>query len=192
MKGCRVLTQEEIGALMETLSLRDQILMLTGLTFGTRISEALALTFDAVQGEYLAIHSTKGGENIAFPIPLVYQEKIAALQKWYESQGVEVTQATPLFLSQKGYYTGKPMTRQAASQTIRKICRRLGIDGKVNSHSFRKCFVTAIYRATGNDLAQTKVYSRHKSLSNLDYYIHTAKDTSLVKELNWGCGQPRS
>lgn len=54
-----------------------------------------------------------------------------------------------------------------------------------NSHSARKIFVTRIYALTGKDIAETKKYSRHKSLANLDYYIGTTQDLSLVNQLHW-------
>jgi len=39
--------------------------------------------------------------------------------------------------------------------------------------------VTRIYHLTGKDIAETKKYSRHKSLANLDYYIGTTQDLPL-------------
>ncbi|MBK8755563.1 MAG: hypothetical protein IPL99_29820 [Candidatus Competibacteraceae bacterium] len=55
----------------------------------------------------------------------------------------------------------------------------------MNSHSARKTFVTRIYAMTGKDIAETRKYSRHKSLANLDYYIGTTDDLSLVARLDW-------
>ena len=71
------------------------------------------------------------------------------------------------------------------SQRLKRLFKKARLDGKVNSHSFRKSFVTEIYRRTGKDLAQTRVYSRHNSLSSLQYYIETSADTGLVKDLSW-------
>lgn len=63
MKGCRVLEIEEVKALLDGLSRRDRLLMLTGLHFGTRISETLALTFGDVTGRFLSIKSAKGSDK---------------------------------------------------------------------------------------------------------------------------------
>lgn len=182
MKGCRVLTGDEIRVLMSNLSPRDRLLALTGLTFGTRISETLGLTFGDVAGKHLSIRSSKGSDNAVFPVPAPYREAVEAVREEYESGGIEVTPATPLFISRNG----TTMTRQGASQIVKNTCHTLGIEGKVNTHSLRKSFVTAIYQKTNFDIAATKRYSRHKSLANLDYYISTTDTTELVNELNWG------
>lgn len=182
MKGCRSLSENEVSGILADMGSRDRLLMMTGLCFGTRISESLSLTFGDVSGEYLYIKSAKGSDNAAFPIPEEYRRDLATLKAEYLSKGIDVTDATPLFLSKFGV----AMSRQAASQIIKATCERLGIGGKVNTHSLRKTFVTKIYNMTGFDIAQTKVYSRHKNIGNLDYYINTTKETDLVLSLNWG------
>jgi len=183
MKGCRILTDNEIEMVLNELGVRDRTLFLTCLTFGTRISEALNLTFDDVSGNTLYIRSKKGSDNQSYPIPDGYQNAIEELKEWYQNKGVEVTEKLPLFVSQKGW--NKSITRQLASHVIRKVSSKLNLDGKVNTHSFRKSFVTKIYELTGFNIAETKAYSRHKSLLNLEYYIKTTEKTDLVKELSW-------
>ncbi len=183
MKGCRVLAMEEVKALLGGLSRRDRLLMLTGLHFGTRISETLALTFGDVAGRFLSIKSAKGSDNVTFEIPASYHTEVAALQTSYEQTGKIIRPETPLFLSRKG--SNKATTRQQTSEVITAATQRANLDGKVNSHSARKTFVTRIYQMTGKDIAETKKYSRHKSLANLDYYIGTTQDLSLVGQLEW-------
>ena len=183
MKGCRVLETHEVQALLAAFAVRDRVLWLTALTFGTRISETLALTFGAVSGRYLHLHSAKGSAHVSFEIPPRYQAEVAALRAFYAQAGRTVTDATPLFLSRKG--CNQSLRRQQASEIITTACARLGIEGKVNTHSARKTFVTRIYHLTGKDIAETKKYSRHQSLANLDYYIGTTQDLSLVAQLDW-------
>lgn len=183
MRGCRVLTDEEIKLVLNELGIRDRLLFLTCLTYGTRISEALSLTFDHVSGRTLYIKSSKGSDTQGFPIPFSYKNAVEELQNYYITKGVKVRPETPLFLSQKG--SNKSITRQLASTVIRKIAKNIGLDGRVNTHSFRKSFVTKIYEMTGYNIAETKAYSRHKSLVNLDYYIKTTETTDLVEQLNW-------
>ena len=184
MKGCRVLSEKEVKDILLSLDIRDRVLVETGLFFGTRISESLELTFGKFAGTHLAIRSKKGSDNQSFEIPSTYRKSIVTLKEHYQSKGITVTDKTPLFLSRKGQ--NQPITRQQASQTVKAVCESLGITGKVNTHSFRKSFVTRIYELTGHDIAQTKVYSRHKSLSNLDYYIKTTEKTNLIHNLSWG------
>lgn len=183
MKGCRVINEKEIKNILDSLNVRDRALVLTGLTFGTRISESLSLKFKDIEGSYLHIQSKKNSENISFPIPASYREIINELKAYYQEQGKEITPDTYLFLSRKG--ENSPISRIQASRIIKDTCEAIGIDGKVNTHSFRKTFVTKIYNLTNYNIAQTKVYSRHKSLSNLDYYINTTQETNLINQLSW-------
>jgi integrase len=177
------LETSEIREIIGSLKIRDRVLVLTGLSFGSRISEGLGLTFGDVAGSYVQIKANKKGNNTTYPIPESYKAAIAELKADYEASGITVTDDSPLFLSRNG--DQKSITRQQASQIIRSACSHLGIDGKINTHSFRKAFVTRIYEMTGHDLVKTKVYSRHKSIASLDYYIATTSGTELVKELSW-------
>jgi len=181
MKGCRVITQDEINRLKVELPPRDLLLMMTELHFGLRVSEALVLTFGDVASDSLEVKSSKGSENVTFPITPEFKAMVDTLRASYVEAGYDVTSDTHLFLSQKG----GAISREYASQSFKAACKRANITGKVNSHSFRKCFVTKVYEMSGFNIAVTKRYSRHKSLSNLDYYISTTNDTDLVKDLKW-------
>lgn len=183
MKGCRVLTDEEIRLVLNELEVRDRVLFLTCLTFGTRISEALALTFGDVAGSILYIRSSKGSETQGFPIPASYRKALVELGDYYGSKGIRVTAELPLFVSQKG--RNRTITRQLASTVIKRVARKVGLEGKINTHSFRKAFVTRIYELTGYNIAETKLYSRHRSLVNLEYYIKTTEKVDLVEHLSW-------
>lgn len=183
MKGCRILTDEEIKMVLNELQVRDRTLFLTCLTFGTRISEALALTFGDFAGNTLYLKSKKGSDNQAFPIPAGYKKSVEELRQWYQEKGLVVGGRSPLFMSQKGKNTS--FTRQLASHVIKTVARRMNLDGKINTHSFRKSFVTKIYELTGFNIAETKAYSRHKSLVNLEYYLKTTEKTDLVEQLRW-------
>lgn len=183
MKGCRVLTDEEIRLVLNELGVRDRVLFLTCLTYGTRISEALALTFGDVTGNTLYIRSSKGSDTQGFPIPVSYRNEINELEDYYSSKGISVTADMPLFVSQKG--RDRPVSRQLASTVIKRVASKIGLEGKVNTHSFRKSFVTRIYELTGYNIAETKLYSRHRSLLNLEYYIKTTEKADLVEQLNW-------
>ncbi len=183
MKGCRVLTDEEIRLVLNELGIRDRALFLTCLTFGTRISEALAMTFGDVSSTTLYIKSSKGSETQRFPIPFSYRMAIEELGNYYKSKGIEIKDSSPLFISQKG--RNQSITRQLASNVIKKVVLKMNLDGKINTHSFRKSFVTKIYEMTGYNIAETKAYSRHKSLVNLEYYIKTTENADLVEKLDW-------
>lgn len=182
MKGCRALNENEVKQIIENMvDAKGRLLALTGLYFGTRISEALALNFSDVSGNMLFLKSAKGSDNQTYPIPEAYKQALAEVKEQYQVKGWAVNADTALFLSQSGVR----MSQQAASYIVKTSAKKANLEGKINNHSFRKCFVTKIYALTGCDIAQTKQYSRHKSLANLDYYIATASGTELVNTLNW-------
>jgi len=183
MKGCRPLQPQEIKQLLGKLNPRDKLLCLTGLYFGTRISETLQLKFRDVSEEYINIKSQKNSENVTFTIGPEYKKAVKELQSYYKTCGIDITPDMYLFLSREGQ--NMPIHRSQASRIIKKTCKALGLEGKINSHSFRKNFVTAIYEKSGFNIAETKKYSRHKSLSNLDYYIGTTENLDLIKKLSW-------
>jgi integrase len=184
MKGCRPLTDAEVQHMLSELEPRDRLLVLTGLYFGTRISETLALTFGDMETGWLHISSAKGSNNVSFQIPSLLLGDVERLRLHYVDQGITVTAQTPLFLSRKG--DQQAITVIQACRVVRAAKDRCGLSGKVNTHSLRKTFVTRIYNLSGRDIAETKKYSRHKSLANLDYYIGTTQDLNLVQSLTWG------
>jgi integrase len=184
MQGARALDQSEINAMLKIANPRDVVLVLTGINYGTRISEALKLTFADVEGEVLHLRSAKGSNNQGFPIPAGYKAAIKRLKAYYRDKGIDVHQHTRIFLE-----THTPpfhvMSRQAAGDAIRRLSKKIGAEGKVSSHSFRKSFVTRIYEKTGFNIAETQKYSRHKSLSNLECYIRTCDEMTLVSDDLW-------
>jgi site-specific recombinase XerD len=87
-------------------------------------------------------------------------------------------------MSQKNK-TYKPMSRQLAHTVLKKVVSDCKLEGRINTHSFRKSFITRIYEMTNYNIAELLQYSRHKSLNNLQYYIGTTEETTLVEELKW-------
>lgn len=185
MQGCRTLTEGEVSdMLVSTKHTRDRLMILTCLYFGTRISEALELTFGSVSGESLYLKSKKRSKNQAFPIPELYRKEVERYKIELARAGVDINNDTLLFVSREG--GGKrAITRVRASQIVREMCNRMGIAGRVNTHSFRKTFVTKIYEMTKFNIAETQSYSRHKSMANLEAYIATTEKTDLVNRLKW-------
>jgi integrase len=64
MKGCRILIDTERVQLLGAASIREQALFKTGLYFGARIGEALALRFGDVKGKCEALLDLFGTRSI--------------------------------------------------------------------------------------------------------------------------------
>ena len=187
MRGAKVLTQEELTTLLSTSDQRLKVLMLTGLYFGTRVSEALRLKFGDFEGDVVRIKSLKGSNDRLLVIPPEFHTEVEKLKQWYVEKGCPVDDTTPLFLSQKKDKHGncKPISTEHACYLIHRLRDKLKLDKRITAHSFRKCFTTRIFELTRYNLAQTAVYTGHKSLNSLQAYIETTQETTLTQELGW-------
>lgn len=181
MKGSRHLTPKEVSRLLSHADPRQRIICLSGLTFGLRVSEILALTFGHTQNTHIRIVSRKGSNNAVFPIPPDFRKALGDLETHYSARGIAVDNNTPLVRSQKG----GPVSRQQACRMIRNLCRNCGTDDSVGIHSFRKTFVDRIWKKTGCDLAKTMLYSRHKSIASLQHYLKASESPDLILTLKW-------
>ncbi len=178
MKGARPIKEEEIPVLLRELAIREKVLCLSGVHFGTRLSEALQLRFQDVAGSEVLIKSLKGSDDQSYPIAPVYRGFVQVLKRAYEEQGRIIDGKSFLFLSRQGRQ--QRLSRQQASLIILKAVHASKLEGNVSFHSFRKYFINFIWKETGFNLAETRSYSRHASLSSLQAYIETTGNTNLV------------
>ena len=187
MKGARLIQKDEIKKLLQTEDQREKMLILTGLYFGTRVSETVALRFGDFRGKYLHIISKKRSNDRSLVIPEEFRIQLNKLRKQYIAEGKTVTDDTPVFLSQKRTRkkAQRPITPEHANSILRRLRAEYGLDERVSCHSFRKTFITSIYKATGKDIIQTAIYSGHKSIDTLRAYIETSTETNLTTQLGW-------
>ncbi len=201
MAGSRRFTKNEIMKMIEQSPPREKVFVLLGAYMGTRMAEALALKIGDVRGkEYVTIRSLKGGMIQQYPTPPRLKQAVEDLCEWYKSRGIEFTDESPLFISftwrwkkpplpetlnHPMFKAATPLSRRGMVKLFRTLLDDLKIKGNVSAHGLRKSFITSIYRITGNDIVRTRVYSRHKSLTNLQYYIDAGTDTGLIKALTW-------
>jgi integrase len=187
MQGSRSLTNEELNAMLLIATPRNRLFILTGITFGTRISEALELKFRDVEGKTLRLKSKKHSINQEFPIPEGYKIAVKAAMQAYSDIHINVDRNSHMFLSMvHARERGHVMSPQNANEMIRCLAKKVGFEGKISCHSFRKSFVTRIYEKTSFNIAATQKYSRHRSLSNLQYYISTSDEMDLINDELWG------
>jgi len=187
MKGAKVLSTQEIQTLLQVESQRDRMLILVGLYFGTRISETVQLVFGDFTGESVRIKSVKRSNDRQLMIPDQFKAELDKLKLFYLAKGCPVSDGTPLFLSQKKYPDGncRPITPEHASLILKRLRTKYNLDNRVSAHSFRKNFTTRIHELCKHNLAQTAIYTGHKSLDSLSAYIKTTEETNLTKQLNW-------
>lgn len=182
MKGCKVLKQEEVKRLLQVAeSEQEKMLVLVGLYFGTRISESMMLKFGDFDSEYAKIKRNKNSNDTLLFVPEEFKSALKCLVGEYRRKGIQVNSDTPLFVKKNG----KSFSVNWAHRKIQELFQRAEISGQVGAHSFRKCFVTRIYELCEKDIVQTALYSGHKNLTTLIYYIETTKETNLTAQLSW-------
>ncbi|HEY9814460.1 MAG TPA: site-specific integrase [Candidatus Obscuribacterales bacterium] len=158
----RVLTGEEIQRLFaDGLSCdRDRALFGLCLYTGCRISEALTLQVDDLQGDILTLRrrNTKGKlQTRSLHIHPVLANLLAA------------------YAPASGYlFPGMPgrsphLTRFSADKILRAACRRVGLQG-ISTHSFRRTALTTMSNA-GIPLRHIQDISGHRSLATLQRYL---------------------
>jgi len=183
MKGKRVFTKAEVKMLLDNSEPREKAIVLLGVTYCTRIGEALALTFGDFDGNLLEIVAEKNGEKESYPIPDFVQDVIQDLRAYYNAQHITVDADTPLFLSRKG--NKHSITTRQALRMIQDLCDRLGIQEKIGTHSLRKAGVTHYWIESGYNAIETMRYSRHKTMAMLLSYVATMASNDLVHKPAW-------
>jgi len=194
MKGARHLSKEEIQNLVQSFygeyEVRNRTLFLLGLNIGTRISELLALNVgDVWQYEKpvdileLRKAITKGKKTRQIPLNEQAKEAIAALIRWKESQGEDLSPNAPLFTSRNG---NKRLSRFRVHQILKEVFQASECSGKVSTHSLRKSFAKALL-VSGNNLRAIQVLLGHTSLATTEKYLAVSPDelTQAVNSLSF-------
>ena len=204
MAGRKPISETDEPRLLAALSarpLRDQAWILMGMHCGFRVRELMNLDVSHVYADgrvktqvKLERAKLKGGRGKrrravgSRTVPL--NAAIApALQKYlfarFGSGGPTLDE--PLFPSRN--YGGR-LSRWRANQIVREVLQAAGIqDVEVyGTHSLRKRFCRCVYRATGNDIAVTRVAMGHASIATTQKYL-VVEETEVTDAI-MRIGQP--
>ena len=140
-----------------TIGLRDYALILFLYATGTRVSEALALTRDDIDGEWLHVRHAKGEKERMIPIAKV---AIDAINNYLNEVKYEKD-----YIWQN--YKGDKLSRISAYKITQKY---LGISPHVLRHSY----ATSLIRG-GADLRVVQELLGHSSLLTTQIYTHIQK-----------------
>lgn len=157
-------SEDEVQALLRHATLRDQVLILLCAHGGLRISEALALKWEEVEGQVLLVSNGKGGKS----------RRVA----------LSGTLAATLANFKQGKTAGLVIggTQEAARKRLSGIAGRAGIKSK-GFHAFRHYAGTKIAGSLG--LEDAARHLGHSSIETTRVYAKWA-DTSLTNALkNW-------
>ena len=164
----------DIAAAVPWLEKRDRAILLVIYGMGLRISEALSLTLNQIQGDW-AIIKGKGGKERMVPIlPPIKQ----AIDQYLAECPYNPGKNDPMFLGKRGEGLN-PGVFQRQVRTIRKA---LNLPESVTPHSFRHSYATHLLE-NGADLRGIQELVGHASLSTTQVYTSVSA-TRLLSAYN--------
>lgn len=169
-----VLNEREVAKLLKqppfdtSLGLRDIALMEFLYATGARISEALALCLENVEGEESYVHLYgKGKKERIVPVG----KKARHALQLYLAFGRPLLCKNPeelrVFLSRRG----RPLTRDNAWRAVVKYARKAKITKPISPHTLRHSFATHLLER-GADLRTVQELLGHHSIATTQKYTH--------------------
>lgn len=179
MKGCRPLSESEIGEVMDSFwgknKLRDQALFMLGIFTGRRVSQLLSLkvsdvltsTGEIAQNVYFERQNCKGKrEGEAMPL---HSKARDALRAFLKAHG----DANPYLFAGR---QGGAISRQQAHNVLKAAFEGAGLDGKVATHSMRKTFARRMMQANNNDIYLVKQLLNHRNIETTIRYVNIDRE----------------
>jgi integrase/recombinase XerC len=140
---------------------RDYALLLLIYGTGLRISEALSITVNQLNNDYLIIKG-KGNKERLVPLLKIVKENLV---NYLKTVPYSVKENDPIFLGEKG----KTLQPAVFQKKIRNLRRKLGLAESVTPHAFRHSFATHLL-SRGGDLRAIQELLGHASLSSTQKY----------------------
>lgn len=161
-------TKEEIQFFIDTLpTLKQQAMVALMYSSGLRVGEVCHLKYSDIQRSSMRIHVAKT-KNRSDRYAILSQKALRLLTEyWYAFD-----RPTNWLFPAKQDST-RPCKTAVLSNQVLEHRKKLGLDPKLNCHSFRHAFGTHLYES-GTDLLTIKELLGHKSISSTVIYIHLA------------------
>jgi len=168
------LTRLEVDAILKapegftSAALRDRAILECFYATGMRVSEVCGLKRREVNLENGFLRCLgKGGKERMIPLGRAAREAVAAYLQKAKLQKREASEY--LFTGR----IGRPLTRQALWQMIRKYARKAGIQKIITPHTFRHSFATHLLEG-GADLRVVQELLGHSDISTTQIYTHVS------------------
>ncbi len=166
------LDQDHVESLLRVAGPRDRLLLLLLLDTGLRLSEVVDLRVeDVLPGGYLQVRG-KGSKERIVPVGGIVEQRL----RNYLTRGRHpiVRTVDHVFLRRDG----RPMTRAAVYNALKRLRRRAKVSARCNPHTFRHTFAK-FYLLNGGDLFSLQRILGHSTLDMVRRYVNL--DTAEVK-----------
>ena len=139
---------------------------------GLRVTEAVSLRVSQVKLEagYLTVVG-KGGKERAVPIGSYARDRLLAYLHDVRPQILRRRLSSYLFVTR----IGRPMTRQAFWQRLRRRVQQMEVNGHLSPHTLRHAFATHLVEG-GADLRAVQLMLGHADIGTTEIYTHVARE----------------
>ncbi|WP_316568641.1 site-specific integrase [Neobacillus sp. YIM B06451] len=163
---------------LRTNSQRDVLLFVFGINTGIRVSDLLSLKVKDVRDgesvkEFMMIHESDGEKPQAFYLNNSIRNELALYFQRNQLDGNDY-----LFKSKKN---DLPITRQQAYRIINHAAKKVGVSGKIGTHTLRKTFGYHAYRKGIAISILMSVFNHHSPKETLKYIGIEKDDDSLIR-----------
>lgn len=165
-------TRKEVQYFIDTLpSLKQQAMVALMYSSGLRVGEVCQLKYSDIQRSSMRIRLTKT-KNRSERYAILSKKALDLLTEYWYAYG----RPTDWLFPAKQDPT-RPCKTSILGYQVLEHRKKLGMNPKLNCHSFRHAFGTHLYES-GTDLLTIKELLGHKSLTSTVIYIHLASYTS--------------
>jgi integrase/recombinase XerD len=172
------LSEEEVERLLAApdvataQGLRDRAMLETIYASGLRVSELVSLKTAQVSADMGVVRVLgKGSKERLTPLGEEALDWIARYQSEARPQLLSERKSDALFVTARG----RPMTRQAFWQLVKRHARTADIRAAISPHTLRHAFATHLINH-GADLRVVQMLLGHADISTTQIYTHVARE----------------
>lgn len=161
-------TRAEVRLFLETLpTLKQKAMVSLMYSSGLRIGEVCLLKYNDIERSSMRIHVAKT-KNRSDRYAILSEKALALLTEyWFDNE----RPMDWLFPAERD--PSRPVKTAVVNHQVLVHRNKLGLNPKLNCHSFRHAFATHLYE-TGTDLLTLKELLGHKSIDSTVIYVHLA------------------
>lgn len=166
--------------MLDAAKTREAVLLVLGVNAGLRISDLLALRWSDLRAESFRVRERKTGKGRRVVINASMRSAIELIEDGQPGDAF-------VFASESNRAKGSAWSREYAWRVLKEYAAKAGIDSAVGTHTLRKTFGYALYRA-GHPVEYIQKLLNHSSPAITLRYIGIEQETldTMCMQLNLG------